>query len=119
MAVLIEDAAGNTVMSASAALTGSESSWSLRQVDSAIRFGDLPAGNYTYLVIAEDATGDSLCFGADFTVSDAPAADGCYWSVQDPDGAMLQDQTAAAAAPAAEQPATLGSQLADFLGSLF
>ena len=119
VAVLIEDAAGNTVMSASAALPGSESSWSLRQVDSAIRFGDLPAGNYTYLVIAEDATGDSLCFGADFTVSDAPAADGCYWSVQDPEGAMLQDQTAAAAAPAAEQPATLGSQLADFLGSLF
>ena len=50
-------------------------------------------------------------------MSDAPAADGCYWSVQDPEGAMLQDQTAAA--PAAEQPATLGSQLADFLGSLF
>ena len=86
VAVLIEDAAGNTVMSASASLTGTESSWSLQQVDDQIRFGTLPAGSYTYLIIAEDAAGDSLCFASSFTVSDGPTADGCYWSVQDPEG---------------------------------
>ena len=120
VAVLIEDAAGNTVMSASASLTGTESSWSLQQVDDQIRFGTLPAGSYTYLIIAEDAAGDSLCFASSFTVSDGPTADGCYWSVQDPEGAMLQQEAPAAQEPAAES--SLGSQVAAFLeglGSLF
>lgn len=116
-AVWIEDAAGNTVMSAAAALTGSESSWSLREIDSAIRFGELPAGNYTYLLVAEDTAGDSLCFGADFTVSDNPAVDGCYWSAQDPEGTMLQED--AASDTAQEQSKSFGSQLMDFFGSLF
>lgn len=115
-AVWIEDAAGNTVMSAAAALTGSESSWSLREIDSAIRFGELPAGNYTFLLVAEDTAGDSLCFGADFTVSDNPAVDGCYWSVQDPEGTMLQEEPAPAET---QESASLGSQLMDLLGSLF
>ena len=116
-AVWIEDAAGNTVMSASANLTGGESSWSVHDIDSAIRFGDLPAGNYTYLLIAEDTAGDSLCFGTDFTVSDNPAVDGCYWSAQDPEGTMLQEDAASDAAQ--EQPKSFGSQLMDFFGSLF
>mgnify|MGYP001851885721 FL=1 len=116
-AVWIEDAAGNTVMSASANLTGGESSWSVHDIDSAIRFGELPAGNYTYLLIAEDTAGDSLCFGTDFTVSDNPAVDGCYWSAQDPEGAMLQED--AASDTAQEQSKSFGSQLMDFFGSLF
>ena len=116
-AVWIEDAAGNTVMSASANLTGGESSWSVHDIDSAIRFGELPAGNYTYLLIAEDTAGDSLCFGTDFTVSDNPAVDGCYWSAQDPEGTMLQEDAASDAAQ--EQSKSFGSQLMDFFGSLF
>ena len=116
-AVWIEDAAGNTVMSASANLTGGESSWSVHDIDSAIRFGELPAGNYTYLLIAEDTAGDSLCFGTDFTVSDNPAVDGCYWSAQDPEGTMLQED--AASDTAQEQSKSFGSQLMDFFGSLF
>ena len=112
--VLIEDAAGNTVMSAPAALTGGEASWSLQEADSAIRFGELPMGSYTYLIIAEDAAGGSLCFESPFTVSGAPAADGCYWSVQDPEGVMLQDEPA----PAEEEP-TFGEQLAGWLAGLF
>ena len=95
--ILVEDAAGNTVFSAAAALTGSEASWSLREADAAIRFGILPAGSYTFLIIAEDAAGDSLCFASPFTVSEAAASDGCYWSVQDPEGAMLQEEPAPAA----------------------
>ena len=117
VAVWIEDAAGNTVMSAAAGLTGSEASWSLRQIDSAIRFGELPRGSYTYLIVAEDTAGESLCFGADFTVSDNPAVDGCYWSVQDPEGAMLQEEPAPAAQPAPSE--SLGSQLRAFLDKLF
>ena len=117
VAVWIEDAAGNTVMSAAAGLTGSEASWSLRQIDSAIRFGELPRGSYTYLIVAEDTAGESLCFGADFTVSDNPAVDGCYWSVQDPEGAMLQEESAPAAQPAPSE--SLGSQLRAFLDKLF
>ena len=117
VAVWIEDAAGNTVMSAAAGLTGSEASWSLRQIDSAIRFGELPRGSYTYLIVAEDTAGESLCFGADFTVSDNPAVDGCYWSVQDPEGAMLQEEPVPAAQPAPSE--SLGSQLRAFLDKLF
>ena len=117
VAVLIEDAAGNTVMSAAAALTGAEDSWSLRQADSAIRFGELPAGSYSYLIIAEDTAGDSLCFAVPFTVSETPAVDGCYWSVQDPEGAMLQEEPAPAAQPAAAE--SLGGQLLSFLDQLF
>ena len=112
--VLVEDAAGNTVFSAAAGLTGAESSWSLCQADSAIRFGILPAGSYTYLIIAEDSAGDSLCFSSPFTVSEAAAVDGCYGSVQDPEGAMLQEEPA----PAPAQP-TPGEKVAEFFQKLF
>ena len=112
--VLVEDAVGNTVFSAAAGLTGAESSWSLRQADSAIRFGILPAGSYTYLIIAEDSAGDSLCFSSPFTVSEAAAVDGCYWSVQDPEGAMLQEEPA----PAPAQP-TPGEKVTEFFRKLF
>ncbi len=120
--VLVEDAAGNVVMSALAALTGSETSWSLREVDNQILFGTLPVGNYTFLVIAEDTAGDSLCFASDFTVSDASASSGCYWSVQDPEGTMLAaagEQAAHGSAPAASEGGGLASQFIAFFERLF
>ena len=118
-AVLVEDAAGNTVMSASAALTGAESSWSLRQVDNQILFGTLPAGSYTFLVIAEDSIGESLCFGNSFTVSDAATSSGSYWSSQDPEGTMLQEEPAGLEeAPASDTGSALDG-LFGFLDQLF
>ena len=120
VAVLVEDAAGNTVLSASANLTGAESSWSVREVDSQIPFGILPAGNYTYLVIAEDTTGASLCFTSSFTVSDAAASSGSYWSVQDPDGSMLQEEPAAQPAADSSSSSLMGLEdLFGLFGSLF
>lgn len=114
VAVLVEDAAGNTVMSASAALTGAESSWSMREVDNQILFGTLPAGNYNFLIIAEDTTGESLCFTSSFTVSNAAASSGTYWSTQDPDGTMLQDAPVAVE----EAPASESTGLDGFFGFL-
>lgn len=117
VAVLVEDAAGNTVMSAAAGLTGAETSWSVRNVDSQILFGTLPAGSYTYLIIAEDTTGASLCFASSFTVSDAAASSGSYWSSQDPDGAMLKEE--AAASGQTEGSGGIGGEILAFLDKLF
>ena len=114
---VVEDAAGNTVMSAAAGLTGAETSWSVRNVDSQILFGTLPAGSYTYLIIAEDTTGASLCFASSFTVSDAAASSGSYWSSQDPDGAMLKEE--AAASGQTEGSGGIGGEILAFLDKLF
>ena len=62
-----------------------------KTLDSEIRFGELPAGNYTYMVIVTDSNGDNLCFTSDFTVSDGSASTGTYWSVKDTEGAKLLD----------------------------
>ena len=35
---------------------------SFTTLDSSIRFGELPAGNYTYMVVVTDSQGDNLCF---------------------------------------------------------
>ena len=77
--VLTADAAPNTV------------SFSFKTLDSAVRFGDLPAGSYTYMVVVTDSNGDNLCFTSDFTVSDGSASTGTYWSVKDTEGAKLLD----------------------------
>ncbi len=119
VAVLVEDAAGNTVMSASAALTGAESSWSMREVDNQILFGTLPAGSYQFLVIAEDTTGDSLCFSSNFTVSDAAASSGTYWSAQDPEGTMLQEELVSVEQQPAGESATGLDGFFSFLDQLF
>lgn len=119
VAVLVEDAAGNTVMSAAANLTGTETSWSMQEVDNQILFGTLPAGSYTFLVIAEDSIGESLCFGNSFTVSDAATSSGSYWSSQDPEGTMLQEEPAGLEeAPASDTGSALDG-LFGFLDQLF
>ena len=66
-------------------------SFSFKTLDSSIRFGELPAGNYTYMVVLADSTGANLCFTSDFTVSDGSASSATYWSVQDTEGAKLLD----------------------------
>ena len=65
--VVILDANDQTVQSAEAA--PNVSSWSLKNLDSQIRFGELPEGSYTYMVVLTDSNGQTLCFMSDFTVS--------------------------------------------------
>ena len=88
--VVILDENDQTVQAAQAQVNGT--SFSLKTLDDQIHFGTLPTGCYTYMVMVTDASGETLCFASDFTVSDAATSTGAYWSVQDPDGTMLTDQ---------------------------
>ena len=54
-----------------------------------------------------ETSGETLCFASDFTVSDAATSTATYWSVQDPDGTKLTDQTITATAEETIQ-STLG-----------
>lgn len=88
--VAILDASDQTVQSAEAQVNAT--SFALSTLDSQIRFGTLPEGNYTYMVLVTDANGESLCFASDFTVSDGATSTATYWSAQDSEGAkLLQD----------------------------
>ena len=78
-----------TVMTAQA--EPNTASFSFKALDSAIRFGELSAGNYTYMVIVTDSNDDNLCFTSSFTVSDGSVSTGTYWSVKDTDGVKLID----------------------------
>ena len=85
--VVILDANDQTVQSAEAA--PNVSSWSLKNLDSQIRFGELPEGSYTYMVVLTDSNGQTLCFMSDFTVSGSANSTAVYWSVQDPSGSKV------------------------------
>lgn len=111
--IAIMDVNNQTVQSAEAQVNASN--WSFSTLDSQIRFGELPEGTYTYMVVVNDSNGESLCFATDFTVSDAAASTSTYWSVQDTDGSKLiqeVEQTGDVISSAAET--TMG-----WLGSLF
>lgn len=90
--IVILDIEDQAVQSAEAQMD--TESWSFRQLDSQIHFGELPEGNYTYMVMVTDSEGGSLCFASDFTVSSAAAVVEDYWSVYDEDGAMLVVESA-------------------------
>lgn len=90
--IVILDIEDQAVQSAEAQIDAE--SWSFRQLDSQIRFGQMPEGNYTYMVMVTDSEGGSLCFASDFTVSEAAASVADYWSVYDQEGAMLVVETA-------------------------
>lgn len=85
--IVILDIEDQAVQSAEAQIDAQ--SWSFKQLDSQIRFGELPEGNYTYMVMVTDSQGGSLCFASDFTVSGAAASVEDYWTVYDEEGAML------------------------------
>ena len=87
--VAVLDENDQTVFTAQAA--PNTAIFSFKSLDSSIRFGELPAGNYTYMVIVTDSQGDNLCFTSDFTVSDGSASSGVYWSVKDTEGTKLLD----------------------------
>ncbi len=111
--VAILDANDNLVQSTEA--TPNTGSFSFKTVDSQIRFGELAAGSYTYMVMLTDSNGENLCFTSDFTVSDGSNSSATYWSAQDTEGVKLLDSVQEAQtvfADAAE--ATMG-----WLASLF
>ena len=88
--VAILDQADQTLQTAQAACSGS--SFAFSTLDDQIRFGTLPAGTYTYMVIVTDSNDETLCFASDFTVSEAASSTTTYWSVQDPEGTKLTEQ---------------------------
>ena len=100
--VAILDAADQTVQTAAAAPNAA--SWSLKDLDSQIRFGELPEGAYSYMVLLTDSNGQTLCFMSDFTVSGAATSTSTYWSVQDPSGSKLTEGVQQAVETAAEEP---------------
>ena len=90
-------------------------SFSFKTMDSQIRFGALPAGTYTYMVILTDSEGENLCFTSDFTVSDGSNSSATYWSVRDVEGAKLLDSVQEAQTVFTDAAQTT----LDWLGSLF
>ena len=74
----------------SAAAQANAAAFSLNTLDSQIRFGELPEGSYSYMVLVTDSTGESLCFASDFTVSGSASSTQTYWSVKDAEGTKLQ-----------------------------
>ena len=88
MQVAVLDAADQTVQSAAAQVNAA--AFSLNTLDSQIRFGELPEGSYTYMVLVTDSVGESLCFASDFTVSGSASSTQTYWSLKDAEGTKLQ-----------------------------
>ena len=115
--VAILDAADQTVQSAAAAPNAA--SWSLKNLDSQIRFGELPEGAYSYMVLLTDSNGQTLCFMSDFTVSSAATSTSTYWSVQDPSGSKLTEGVQQAVETAVEAAANAEQSTKSWLEKLF
>ena len=115
--VAILDATDQTVQSAAAAPNAA--SWSLKNLDSQIRFGELPEGAYSYMVLLTDSNGQTLCFMSDFTVSSAATSTSTYWSVQDPSGSKLTEGVQQAVETAVEAAANAEQSTKSWLEKLF
>ena len=115
--VAILNAADQTVQSAEAA--SNAASWSLKNLDSQIRFGELPEGAYSYMVLLTDSNGQTLCFMSDFTVSSAATSTSTYWSVQDPSGSKLTEGVQQAVETAVEAAANAEQSTKSWLEKLF
>lgn len=115
--VAILDAADQTVQSAEA--SPNVSSWSLKNLDSQIHFGELPEGAYTYMVLLTDSNGQSICFMSDFTVSSAANSTATYWTVQDPSGSKLTDGVKEAVESVSETASAVEKSAWSWLDSLF
>ena len=115
--VAILNAADQTVQSAEAAPNAA--SWSLKNLDSQIRFGELPEGAYSYMVLLTDSNGQTLCFMSDFTVSSAATSTSTYWSVQDPSGSKLTEGVQQALETAVEAAANAEQSTKSWLEKLF
>lgn len=115
--VAILDAADQTVQSAEA--TPNVSSWSLKNLDSQIKFGELPEGAYTYMVFLTDSNGQTICFMSDFTVSSAATSTATYWTVQDPSGSKLGENVQKAVESVSETASAVEQSAWSWLDNLF
>lgn len=115
--VAILDAADQTVQSAEAA--PNVSSWSLKNLDSQIKFGELPEGAYTYMVFLTDSNGQTICFMSDFTVSSAATSTATSWTVQDPSGSKLGENVQKAVESVSETASAVEQSAWSWLGNLF
>lgn len=115
--VAILDAVDQTVQSAEAA--PNVSSWSLKNLDSQIKFGELPEGAYTYMVFLTDSNGQTICFMSDFTVSSAATSTATYWTVQDPSGSKLGENVQKAVESVSETASAVEQSAWSWLGNLF
>lgn len=115
--VAILDAADQTVQSAEAA--PNVSSWSLKNLDSQIKFGELPEGAYTYMVFLTDSNGQTICFMSDFTVSSAATSTATYWTVQDPSGSKLGENVQKAVESVSETASAVEQSAWSWLDNLF
>ena len=91
----ILDANDQPVQSAEA--SPNVSSWSLKNFDSQLRFGELPEGSYTYMVVLTDSNGQTVSTTLNVLQTNCainPGNSGAsstatYWTVQDPSGTKL------------------------------
>lgn len=121
--IVILDADDQVVQSAEA--EPNVEAWSLNALDDQILFGELEAGEYTYLILLTDSNEQTICFVSDFTVSDAASSTATYWSVKDTAGAKLiqnlEDfqRTLSQSTDDTTQSSTTSSPIWDWIGSLF
>ena len=95
------------------------SSWSLKNLDSQIKFGELPEGAYTYMVFLTDSNGQTVCFMSDFTVSSAATSTATYWTVQDPSGSKLGENVQKAVESVSETASAVEQSAWSWLDNLF
>ena len=88
-------------------------------LDSQIKFGELPEGAYTYMVFLTDSNGQTICFMSDFTVSSAATSTATYWTVQDPSGSKLGENVQKAVESVSETASAVEQSAWSWLGSLF
>ena len=115
--VAILDAADQPVQSAVAA--PNVSNWSLKNLDSQIKFGTLPEGEYSYMILLTDSNGQTLCFMSDFTVSAAATSTASYWSEQDTAGSKLSEGVQQAVDKVSEKATSAEKSAWSWLDSLF
>lgn len=80
VSVKIADADGNVYQEATDVITEACTEYSLRDLNSDILFGQLPAGDYTFSVIVQSDDGSILCYAHTFTVSASSTSTTYYWS---------------------------------------
>ena len=90
-----------------------------KNLDSQIKFGELPEGAYTYMVFLTDSNGQTICFMSDFTVSSAATSTATYWTVQDPSGSKLGESVQKAVESVSETASAVEQSAWSWLDNLF
>jgi len=76
----ILDSTGSIVKYAATLPTTESCEWSFRELNTQLTFGDLPAGEYSFYLLARSSDGEVLSFNQPFTVSGEPTLTRYHWS---------------------------------------